>query len=70
MWGQDPTTAQPVLLVKGALTYIATSNKARNANYLGPAAIEDIAKQVNTLLLPHQLDMYTHVRVCCMHVRT
>lgn len=46
VWGPDPSSGKEAVLVEGALTYIATSDKMRNANYLGPAPLEHIAKQV------------------------
>lgn len=46
VWGPHPSSGKEAVLVEGALTYIATSDKMRNANYLGPAPLEDIAKQV------------------------
>ncbi|XP_031281236.1 gamma-glutamylcyclotransferase 2-3 isoform X2 [Pistacia vera] len=40
----DPTATTPV--VTGVMVYIASADKKQNQNYLGPASIEDIAKQI------------------------
>jgi cation transport regulator ChaC len=38
----------PEPLVKGALVYIASEDKTKNVNYLGPAPEDVIAKQIAT----------------------
>ncbi|KAL6217141.1 PREDICTED: putative glutathione-specific gamma-glutamylcyclotransferase 2 [Fragaria vesca subsp. vesca] len=40
----EPTATTPAL--SGVMVYIASPDKKRNVNYLGPASIEDIAKQI------------------------
>lgn len=42
--------SQPIL--ENALCYIATNNKEKNPNYLGPAPIQDIARQVSRAVGP------------------
>ena len=39
-------------VVYGALTYIATSNPNNNKNWLGPAPVESIARQIATAVGP------------------
>jgi cation transport regulator ChaC len=39
-------------LLTGCLVYIASEDSARNANYLGPAAEDDIALQIATAVGP------------------
>ncbi|KAH9691100.1 gamma-glutamylcyclotransferase 2-3 [Citrus sinensis] len=40
----DPMATTPA--VSGVMVYIASANKQLNSNYLGPASLEDIAKQI------------------------
>ncbi|XP_029127019.1 gamma-glutamylcyclotransferase 2-3-like [Cajanus cajan] len=40
----DPNATSPA--VTGVLVYIATSDKKSNVNYLGPASVEEIARQI------------------------
>ena len=35
-----------VLFVPGALVYIASQDRTRNKNYLGPATVEELAAQI------------------------
>ncbi|TKY56166.1 putative glutathione-specific gamma-glutamylcyclotransferase 2 [Spatholobus suberectus] len=40
----DPTATSPA--VSGVMVYIATPDKKSNVNYLGPASVEEIARQI------------------------
>uniref|UniRef100_A0A803PZ50 glutathione-specific gamma-glutamylcyclotransferase n=1 Tax=Cannabis sativa TaxID=3483 RepID=A0A803PZ50_CANSA len=41
---QEPLATTPT--VSGVMVYIASPDKKANVNYLGPASIQDIAKQI------------------------
>ena len=43
---QDTPAWMSVCVVAGALVYIASEDRTRNVNYLGPATVEELAAQI------------------------
>lgn len=45
-WRSGLPTFNAVCAVAGALVYIASEDRARNRNYLGPATVQELAVQI------------------------